>query len=141
MLHAIKEFSESTKPVSFLSIIDHGRALFNTEAGHCEKEDLMIGHEHHFLKLIHDFHLQCRKEGKYILAEEFMEHEQRLIKDEEIRKINLVKCKHSEDRQQLAIEHDRQEGEFQRCEYYVYQDVVVMEVVNQSHLRSLTFIL
>lgn len=116
MIRAIEDcqvsVSETSKPASFLSIIDHGRALFKAEAKECGNDDMT----YHFLRLVHSYHRKCSKEGKYLLAQEFMEHELRLRKDEEDRQVEQVKSKHSHDRQQLAMAHTRQAEEFQQCE-------------------------
>lgn len=115
MISAIEDcqasVSETSKPASFLSIIDHGRALFKAEAEDCGNDMT-----YHFLRLIHSYHRKCSKEGRYILAQEFMEHELRLRKDEDDRQVEQVKSKQCNDRQQLAMAHTRQAEEFQQCE-------------------------
>lgn len=114
MLRAIED-SASSKPASFLSIIDHGRTLFKSEVGeNCEDE--LISQQYHLLRLVHNYHQKSRREGRYLLAQEFVEHGLRLRKDVEDRQIDLLRCKQNSDRHQLAMAHSRQETEFQQCE-------------------------
>ncbi len=132
-LRAIKECqassSETSKP-AFLSVIDDGRALFKREVGNNCEEELTL-QQYHLFRLVHSYHRKCSAEGNYILAHEFMRHEQRLRKDLEARQIDALKCKHNDDRHQLAMAHSRQVEEYQQCEYFKIETVLV--IIHSSH--------
>ena len=139
-LRAIEESqssaSETSKPTSFLSVIDHGRALFNREIGNNCEEELTL-QQYHLLRLVHSYHRKCRTEGKYTLAQEFMHHEQRLRRDVETRQIDAVKSKQNDDRHRLAMAHNRQVEEYQQCEYF--KDETVLVIIRSSHQNRTRF--
>ena len=115
LLRAVDFVSENPMKASFLSIIDHGRALFKGEVGaNCDGE--LLSQQYHFLCLVHSYHQKCSKEGRYLLAQEFMDHEQRIRKDVETQQIDVIKRKHISDRHRLVVAHDRQVVAFQHCE-------------------------
>jgi hypothetical protein len=125
MRRAIEEFQalsasvdSLSKPISFLTILDHGRKLLIDEAeDECRKEGLLVSLRYHFLRLLHEYQKRCNEEGKYLLAKEFMEHELCLRKDEEARQIEVLRLKHSHDRERLVMAHEKQFGEYQKCKY------------------------
>ncbi len=109
----------SAKSISFLTILDRGRKLLIDEAGDERgRESLMVLLRYHFLRLLHEFQKRCNEEGKYLLAQEFMEHELCLRKDEEARQIEVMTLKHHHDRERLVVAHEEQFGEYQECKYY-----------------------
>jgi hypothetical protein len=120
-LSSASVYSSSSKSISFLTILDRGRKLLIDEApDKCRKEGLMVSLWYHFLRLLHDFQNRCNEEGKYLLAKEFMEHELCLRKDEEARQIEVLTRKHGQDRERLAMDHEKQFGEYQECMYCAY---------------------
>ena len=88
---------ETCRSSSFLSNLDHGRKLLLlAESKECRQgqEDDITSQKYHFLRLLHEYQQRCNDEGKYLLAKEFMEHEQRLRKEEEARQVAMIKKQH-----------------------------------------------
>ena len=89
---------ETCQSSSFLSILDHTVKLL-AESKECRQgqEDDVTSQKYHFLRLLHEYQQRCNDEGKYLLAKEFMEHEQRLRKEEEARQVAMIKKQHVHD--------------------------------------------
>ena len=109
---------ETCPSSSFLSILDHGKKQL-AESKECTRQgqdDDIMSQKYHFLRLLHEYQQRCNDEGKYLLAKEFMEHEQRLRKEEEARQVAMIKKQHVRDRTKLVEAHDKQFVQFQECE-------------------------
>ena len=121
MLNAIDESTTSeSKSSSCLDILDNSRRLLvesNSQDEQCE--DDITEHKYHFLSLVNEYQNRCTQSGNYLLAAEFMQHEQCLRKDEEQRQVSIIKKKHLHDREKLVAVHQKQLVEFQACKYLV----------------------
>ena len=89
---------EQSTPTSFLSILDHCRKLVSESDDKGEREE--CGKKYHFLRLVQEFQHRCESEGKYLIAQQFMEHELRLRKEEELRQgqsltgfVSFIQCR------------------------------------------------
>ena len=110
---------ETCPSSSFLSILDHGKKQL-AESKECTRQgqegDDIMSQKYHFLRLLHEHQQRCTDEGKYLLAKEFMEHEELLRKEEEARQVATIKKQHVHDRTKLVDAHEKQFVQFQECE-------------------------
>jgi len=112
--------SSKSKSSSCLDILDNSRRLLvesNSQDEQCE--DDTTEQKYHFLSLVNEYQKRCEQSGNYLLAAEFMQHEQCLRKDEEHRQVDIIKKKHLHDREKLVAVHQKQLVEFQACKYTV----------------------
>ena len=130
MMEAIDESTTSSsesKSSSCLDILDNSRRLL-AESNVCNQDDQsdndIAEQKYHFLSLVNEHQKRCTQSGNYLLAAEFMQHEQCLQKDEEHRQVSIIKKKHLHDRDKLVTVHQKQLVEFQACKYTLCQAMI-----------------
>jgi len=119
--------SSKSKSSSCLDILDNSRRLLvesNSQDEQCE--DDITEQKYHFLSLVNEYQNRSTQSGNYLLAAEFMQHEQCLRKDEEQRQVSIIKKKHLHDRDKLVAVHQKQLVEFQACKYLVVKSDFIL---------------
>ena len=118
MRRAIDELRESfstAEPVSFLSVLDFGRKLY-MESREEGGEDEMMSQKYHFLRLLNEYQERCTAEGRYLLAEEFVQHEKGLVTDETDRQIGMAQHKYEKGKKKIVKAHSDQIHQFRESE-------------------------
>lgn len=93
---------------TFASIIDAGR---QTQMEDTAESQL------HFLGIVSQYQHRCDSQGKYLLAEAFMDHTSVLRKEVESVVVKKVKDKLIDDRSKIEEAHEKQLIEFKQSEY------------------------
>ena len=107
---------ETTTSSSCLEILDNSRRLLaESNSQDDQSDDVIREQKYHFLSLVNEYQNRCTQSGNYLLAAEFMQHEQCLRKDEQDRQVSIIKKKHLHDRDKLVAVHQKQLVEFQAC--------------------------
>jgi len=127
MLEVIDIETTTSSTSSCLDILDNSRRLLAESISQDEQNDDDIKEQkYHFLSLVNEYQNRSTQSGNYLLAAEFMKHEQCLRKDEEQRQVSIIKKKHLHDREKLVTVHQKQLVEFQACKYtlvrFLYSD-------------------
>lgn len=105
--------------------------------------DDATSHRHHFLRLLHGYRQRSEVEGRYLLAQQFAEHERRLRLEEEGRQVEAAKRKYDNDRNRIAKAHATQMKEFATTweaflENYDRQSRDCIEELDEAHQQQMS---